>query len=297
MRAAQPLGPVLDRLVAAARLHRLDIAAGAPAAPGAGDDDRTAIMVGRKALQRLLEALRHRRRQRIQALRPVQGQGRDAVVAGFEQVGHGVSPERRYPIIAGFVGSAPEEAGVCPVCPGSGPSESRDLIKSEVEGPSGFCDNAPAISPEWDLETVRVVCAHDCPDMCSLLAEVEGGRVLRIKGDPDQPFTAGFACAKVNRDAELVHSPERLQTPLRRTGAKGAGKFVPIGWDEALDEIVARWRSALCTSWRATVWSTRIMSRPRRSGSTASRPRCCRGFRPNGSPRSPGLPSPTSSAL
>ena len=85
------------------------------------------------------------------------------------------------------------------------------------------------------METVRVVCAHDCPDMCSLLAEVEDGRVLRIKGDPEQPFTAGFACAKVNRDAELVHSPDRLRTPLRRTGAKGEGKFAPITWDAALD--------------------------------------------------------------
>ena len=87
------------------------------------------------------------------------------------------------------------------------------------------------------VETIRVVCAHDCPDMCSLLAHVENGRVVRVEGDPDQPFTAGFACAKVNRDAELVHSPERLATPLRRVGAKGEGKFAPITWDAALDEI------------------------------------------------------------
>ena len=98
------------------------------------------------------------------------------------------------------------------------------------------------------METVRVVCAHDCPDMCSLLAEVEDGRVLRIKGDPEQPFTAGFACAKVNRDAELVHSPERLQTPLRRIGAKGEGKFAPIGWDAALDEITGRWKTIIAKS-------------------------------------------------
>jgi anaerobic selenocysteine-containing dehydrogenase len=98
------------------------------------------------------------------------------------------------------------------------------------------------------VETVRVVCAHDCPDMCSLLARVEDGRVVRIDGDPDQPFTAGFACAKVNRDAELVHSPERLPTPLRRVGAKGAGEFAPISWDAALDEIVARWREIVAQS-------------------------------------------------
>src|SRR5918911_5736492 len=98
------------------------------------------------------------------------------------------------------------------------------------------------------METVRVVCAHDCPDMCSLLAEVEDGRVGRIKGDPEQPFTAGFACAKVNRDAELVHSPVRLQTPLRRIGAKGEGKFAPISWDEALDEITGRWQAIIAES-------------------------------------------------
>ena len=45
--------------------------------------------------------------------------------------------------------------------------------------------------------------------------------MIRVEGDPDQPFTAGFACAKVNRDAELVHSPDRLTTPLRRIGAQG----------------------------------------------------------------------------
>src|SRR5216683_3263465 len=98
------------------------------------------------------------------------------------------------------------------------------------------------------METVRVVCAHDCPDMCSLLAEVEDGRLRRIRGDPEQPFTAGFACAKVNRDAELVHSPERLTTPLRRTGAKGEGKFAPISWEAALDEITDRWRSIIAES-------------------------------------------------
>lgn len=91
------------------------------------------------------------------------------------------------------------------------------------------------------MDTVRVVCAHDCPDMCSLLAHVEDERVVKIEGDPDQPYTAGFACAKVNRDAELVHSPERLTVPLRRTGPKGSGEFAPVSWDEALDEIAGRW--------------------------------------------------------
>jgi len=67
--------------------------------------------------------------------------------------------------------------------------------------------------------------------------EVEGDRVVRITGDPEQPFTAGFACAKVGRDAELVHSPHRIRTPLKRIGAKGEGRFAPIGWERALDLV------------------------------------------------------------
>jgi anaerobic selenocysteine-containing dehydrogenase len=98
------------------------------------------------------------------------------------------------------------------------------------------------------MPTIRTVCAHDCPDMCSLLAHVENGRVVRIEGDPEHSFTAGFACGKVNRDAELVHSPERLTTPLRRTGRKGEGQFAPISWAAALDEIVSTWQRIISES-------------------------------------------------
>ena len=95
------------------------------------------------------------------------------------------------------------------------------------------------------IRTIRTVCAHDCPDQCSLLAHVEDGRIVRIEGDPEHPFTAGFACTKVHHDHELAHSPERLRTPLRRAGAKGEGHFVPVTWAEALDEIVGRWQAII----------------------------------------------------
>jgi anaerobic selenocysteine-containing dehydrogenase len=95
------------------------------------------------------------------------------------------------------------------------------------------------------VKSVRVVCAHDCPDMCSLIAHVEDGKVMRVQGDPDHPYTAGFACGKVNRDADLVNSPERISTPLKRSGPKGSGQFKPITWDEALDEIAAKWKAII----------------------------------------------------
>lgn len=96
--------------------------------------------------------------------------------------------------------------------------------------------------------TVRAVCAHDCPDLCSLLVDVENDRVTGIHGDPDHPFTAGFACGKTSRDAELVNSSERLLQPLRRVGRKGEGRFEPMSWDDALSEITERWQRIIAES-------------------------------------------------
>ncbi len=109
------------------------------------------------------------------------------------------------------------------------------MTTSEHEGPTTQDPQTP----------IRTVCAHDCPDQCSLIATVEHGRIVRVQGDPEHPMTAGFACAKVNREHEMVHSPDRVLTPLRRTGAKGSGAFAPISWDAALDEIETRWKAIL----------------------------------------------------
>ena len=95
------------------------------------------------------------------------------------------------------------------------------------------------------MTTIRTVCAHDCPDQCSLVATVEAGRIVRVQGDPEHPMTAGFLCTKVNREHELVHSPDRVLTPLRRVGKKGAGEFAPVTWAAALDEIETRWKAII----------------------------------------------------
>jgi anaerobic selenocysteine-containing dehydrogenase len=93
---------------------------------------------------------------------------------------------------------------------------------------------------------VRVTCTHDCPDACSALVTVDSeGRAVDIKADASHPVTGRHLCVKVDRYLERVYSPDRLTTPLRRTGAKGDGEFAPIGWDEALDEIISRWRDII----------------------------------------------------
>lgn len=89
-------------------------------------------------------------------------------------------------------------------------------------------------------EVRRSVCALDCPDTCSLLINVDNGVGSRLRGDPDHPITRGFLCGKVAQYLEQEYSPDRLMYPMKRTGAKGEGRFARISWDEALDTIASR---------------------------------------------------------
>ena len=74
---------------------------------------------------------------------------------------------------------------------------------------------------------------------------MEGGHVTAVTGDPAHPFTQGVICGKVREYAERVHSPLRITRPLRRVGPKGAGRFEPIGWDEAIADVARRWRAII----------------------------------------------------
>lgn len=94
--------------------------------------------------------------------------------------------------------------------------------------------------------TVRGCCPHNCPDTCGWVVTLdEAGAPARIQGDPDHPYTRGWLCAKVNRYLEFALHSERLRTPLRRTGRKREGRFEPISWDEALGEILDRWKALI----------------------------------------------------
>jgi anaerobic selenocysteine-containing dehydrogenase len=94
------------------------------------------------------------------------------------------------------------------------------------------------------MRTVHGVCHHDCPDSCGWAVTVDDRGpapvAVKLRGDPDHPYSRGELCPKVNHFLDRVHSPDRVLHPLRRVGPKGAGEFTPISWDEALAEIAAR---------------------------------------------------------
>jgi anaerobic selenocysteine-containing dehydrogenase len=97
---------------------------------------------------------------------------------------------------------------------------------------------APA-PPESHVETA---CPLDCPDACTLVVTVRGGRVHRIDGSPKNEITNGYICAKVRHFDQRVYGEDRILYPAVRTGPKGAGRFRRVSWDEALELVAARMR-------------------------------------------------------
>jgi anaerobic selenocysteine-containing dehydrogenase len=88
-------------------------------------------------------------------------------------------------------------------------------------------------------------CPHDCPDTCSMVFEVEDGKLSGVRGNKEHPMTRGGLCVKVKDYEKRHYHPDRLLYPLRRTGAKGSKKFERISWDDALDEIITRWQAII----------------------------------------------------
>lgn len=88
-------------------------------------------------------------------------------------------------------------------------------------------------------------CPHDCPDTCSMVFNIEDGKLKSVKGNPDHPMTRGGLCVKLKDYEKRHYHPDRVLYPLRRTGPKGSKQFERISWDDALDEITNRWKSII----------------------------------------------------
>ncbi len=115
---------------------------------------------------------------------------------------------------------------------------------------------APALHPGTAASApvqVRGACPHDCPDTCALLTTVEDGIAVRVNGNPEHRHTDGALCTKVSRYAERSYHPERLLQPLRRAGPKGSGRYEPVDWNTALDEIAARLKAVAARDPQAIV--------------------------------------------
>ncbi|MEZ4282861.1 MAG: molybdopterin oxidoreductase family protein [Myxococcota bacterium] len=72
-----------------------------------------------------------------------------------------------------------------------------------------------------------------CEATCGVAIEVEGDRVVRVRGDDADPFSRGFVCPKGAALGDVHHDPDRLRQPVVRR----EGRFVPVSWEEAFAEV------------------------------------------------------------
>jgi anaerobic selenocysteine-containing dehydrogenase len=133
-----------------------------------------------------------------------------------------------------------------------------------------------------EVKVVKSICDR-CHGQCGVLAYVKNGKVIKVEGDPDFPQNEGFMCPKGLAVTQVLHHPDRIKYPMKRTGKRGEGKWERISWDEALDTSAASskrsWRSGVqspspghggtmpftitgvCSNWHGcTPWAVRPIS-------------------------------------
>ena len=82
-----------------------------------------------------------------------------------------------------------------------------------------------------------------CFNTCSTTYHLKDGKLVRVTGNEADPLSKGKVCPKSQLSLQLYNSERRLTRPLKRVGARGEGRFEPISWDQALEEIAERMRA------------------------------------------------------
>ena len=84
------------------------------------------------------------------------------------------------------------------------------------------------------------VCYPNCPGKCPLEAHVRDGKLVKTapRRLPEPRYQR--ICLRGLSHAQWVYNPDRLKYPMKRVGKRGEGKWKRITWDEAIDEIAAK---------------------------------------------------------
>ena len=89
------------------------------------------------------------------------------------------------------------------------------------------------------MKTTKSWCGF-CHSRCGTLLEFEGEKVVRVKGDPDNPFNQGKICQRGALTPEHLYNDDRLNFPLKRGGEKGDGSWKRIAWETSMNEVAQK---------------------------------------------------------
>jgi len=135
----------------------------------------------------------------------------------------------------------------------------RDFLKSSAAvaaaGAVGITvpqeAQAAAAKAESDWRWDKAACRF-CGTGCGIMLATKGGKIVAVKGDPAAPVNRGLNCIKGYFNAKIMYGADRLKTPLLRVGSDGKfdkkGKFKPVSWKRAFDEMEVHIKKALKAS-------------------------------------------------
>jgi anaerobic selenocysteine-containing dehydrogenase len=136
------------------------------------------------------------------------------------------------------------------VAPTGEPMTVRDLASAPP--PAQWQDWVEYDAKAWPrkvgrhYEIIPTIC-FNCEAACGLMAYIdkETGQVKRFEGNPYHPGSRGRNCAKGPATINQVNDPDRILYPMKRVGQRGSGKWERTTWDEVLETIAAKIRTAI----------------------------------------------------
>ena len=128
----------------------------------------------------------------------------------------------------------------------------RDFLKNNIAAVTAATVGIPvsqvasAADAEEGWQWDKSVCRF-CGTGCGIMVATKNGKIVATKGDPDAPVNKGLNCIKGYFLGKIQYGDDRLIQPLMRmTDGKfdKKGKFQPISWERAFDEMEAQFRKS-----------------------------------------------------
>ena len=129
-------------------------------------------------------------------------------------------------------------------CEGFGIRDGELEIQSSVRLPEDLVRG----NDNWYASLCRT-----CPSCEGIVVRVMEGRAKMIQGNPYFPTNEGKIHARCEGGLQALYHPDRIPTPMRRSGPRGSGEFLPVNW---LPEGMDRLKNALRANGRSSVMVT-----------------------------------------
>ncbi|HIW76537.1 MULTISPECIES: molybdopterin-dependent oxidoreductase [Gordonibacter] len=114
--------------------------------------------------------------------------------------------------------------------------EKRDYTTVDHEKPYRFDEDGLHVTRGcgWSAPGCHLGCGV-------LLFTDDNGKLVKVEGDPENPFNQGRLCVRCLDLPEVVYSPDRILHPMKRDPKnRGKNQWEQISWDVALDEIAGK---------------------------------------------------------